>query len=209
MSLALSQTQPPKVIGVVRERSMDRDVLADRIIHDHTTYALVAGAIPVPLLDIAAVAAVQLDAIRALAKVYQAEFDPALGKGLIGSIVGASAAKLGTSVAKAIPGVAWIPSTLAASALAGASTYAVGHLFRQHFARQGTLRDLDPASSRALYDELLQRGRTFIRTLRSPTKPGVEDATALLERLGRLRDQGVLDEAEFDRLKREILAAAI
>ena len=188
---------------------MDRDDLADRIIQDHTTYALAAGAIPVPLADIAAVAAVQLDLVRALAKVYEVNFDPATGKALVVSLVGASAARLGASIAKSVPGVGWIPGAIAQAGLSGASTYAVGHLFRAHFAREGTLKDLDSESSRALYEELLERGKGFVRGLRPDTKTSVEDTTNLLERLARLREQNVIGEDEFELLKAKILSPVL
>ena len=35
---------------------MDQDAIADQIIEDHSVYAAGAGAIPVPLADVAAVA---------------------------------------------------------------------------------------------------------------------------------------------------------
>ena len=59
-----------------------------------------------------------------------------------------------------------------------------------------------------LYEDLFERGRSFIRNLRSPATRSVEDTTGLLERLARLREQGAVDEDEFERLKREIFAAA-
>ena len=186
---------------------MDREKIADRIIRDHVTYAVAAGAIPVPLADLAAVTAIQLDAVRALAKVYEVEFDPALGKGLIASIIGTSAGRIASSIAKAVPGVGWVPATVANAAFAGASTYALGHLFQAHFAREGSLDDMDAASSRPLYEQILERGWSFVRDLRSPARRSVEDVAGLLERLLRLREQGALDQGEFDRLRREVLSA--
>ncbi len=187
---------------------MNREHLANRVIQDHVTYAVVAGAIPVPLVDLAAVTAVQLAAVRALARVYDVEFDPALGKALVVSIVGTSAGRCAASIAKAVPGVGWVPATITNAAFAGASTYAVSQLFCAHFEREGTLEDMDPASSRPLYEELFERGRSFVRNVRPAATRSVEDTTGLLERLSRLREQGAVDQDEFERLKREIFAAA-
>jgi len=47
-----------------------------------------------------------------------------------------------------------------------------------------------------------------IRNVRWPATRSVEDTTGLLERLSRLREQGAVDQDEFERLKREIFAAA-
>jgi uncharacterized protein (DUF697 family) len=208
MKIALSREQSPIAFRVHEELTVNRENLANRIIRDHVTFAMAAGAIPVPLVDIAAVTVVQVDAVRALARVYEIEFDPAVGKGLIVSIIGASAGRCAASIAKAVPGVGWVPATIANAAFAGASTYAVSHLFWVHFAREGKLEDLDPASVRPLYEELFERGRSFVRNIRWPATRSVEDTTGLLERLSRLREQGAVDQDEFERLKREIFAAA-
>ena len=84
---------------------MDQDAIADQIIEDHTVYAAGAGSIPVPLADVAAVAAIQIDLVRALARVYEVPFDVATGKAVVASLTGASAARLGASAVKALPGV--------------------------------------------------------------------------------------------------------
>ena len=47
---------------------------ADKIIRDHVVWSMGAGLIPVPLADIAAVSAVQLDMLSKLATEYQVRF---------------------------------------------------------------------------------------------------------------------------------------
>ena len=48
---------------------------ADRIINTHLGFAMVAGAIPVPIVDIAAVTAIQMDMLNQLAKTYEVDFN--------------------------------------------------------------------------------------------------------------------------------------
>ena len=187
---------------------MDQDAIADQIIEDHTIYAAAAGAIPVPLADVAAVAAIQIDLVRALAKVYEVPFDVATGKAISASLTGASAARFGASAVKGIPGVGSIGGGITQVGLSGASTYAVGHLFRRHFAHQGTLAELDVEASRSIYQGLLERGKDVMGTLRASRHRSVEDAATLLERLARLRDQEVINAEEFERLKTAALAHA-
>ena len=187
---------------------MDQDAIADQIIEDHTVYAAGAGAIPVPLADVAAVAAIQIDLVRALARVYEVPFDVATGKAVVASLTGASAARLGASAVKAIPGVGSIGGGIAQSGLSGASTYAVGHLFRRHFAEQGTLAALDVEASRSIYQGLLERGKNIVGTLRPSHERSVEATATLLERLARLRDEEVINAAEFERLKGAALSQA-
>jgi len=185
----------------VRPRSV-----ADRFIRDHVIYAIGAGAIPVPLLDIAAIVAVQVDLVRALARVYEIQFDDATGKALIISLVGASATRIGASALKAAPVVGLVPGVVLQAGLAGASTYAIGHLFRSHFEDRGNLFTFDPAALRSEYEALLERGKAFVRRLRAGGH-SVEATTDLLERLARLRADQVITEAEFQRLKSEVLPA--
>jgi uncharacterized protein (DUF697 family) len=187
---------------------MDQDAIADQIIEDHTVYAAVAGAIPVPLADVAAVAVIQIDLVRALAKIYEVPFDVATGKAVVASLTGASAARFGASAVKAIPGVGSIGGGIAQSGLSGASTYAVGHLFRHHFAQQGTLAELDVEASRSVYRGLVERGRNVVGTLRPSRERSVEATATLLERLARLRDEEVIDAAEFESLKGAVLSRA-
>lgn len=186
---------------------MEREEISERVISDHVVYSLAAGAIPVPFFDLAAVMAIQVDLVRALARIYEVEFDPATGKALIASLVGASAMKVGASIAKAVPGVGSVGGAVTQVSLSGASTYAIGQLFRSHFVRQGSLSDLDPESMRPVYEKLLDRGRSFVRGLRSDESP-LEKTTELLERLARLRTEQVIDDDEFRRLKQQALATS-
>ena len=187
---------------------MDREAIAERIIQDHTFYATVGGAIPVPLFDLAAVTAVQIDLVRALARVYEVSYDVATGKAVIASVTGASMARLGASAVKAIPGVGSISGGIAQVVFCGASTYAVGHLFRRHFSEQGTLADLDAEASLPAYQAFLERGKEVVRSLRPSSARPVEETTEVLERLARLREQRVINADEFERLKGEVLTNA-
>jgi len=44
----------------------EKDV--EKIIYDHVGFSMIAGAIPIPVLDLLAVSAIQFDMIRQLAK---------------------------------------------------------------------------------------------------------------------------------------------
>lgn len=187
---------------------MDREAIADRIIQDHVLLAAAGGVIPVPLVDVATVTAIQIDLVRALARVYEVPFDDATGKGIIVSITGASAARVGASIVKAIPGVGTIAGGIAQSSLSGASTYGVGKLFRRHFAGQGSLADLDPEECRAAFEALVERGKGMLESIRPPTSRSVREVTELLERLAKLRDEELISSEEFDQLKGELFAQA-
>jgi len=69
---------------------------ADDIIKSHVVWALGGGLIPVPLFDIAAVTAIQMDMLKQLADLYEVEFSASTGS---------TFARIGASLIKAVPGI--------------------------------------------------------------------------------------------------------
>jgi len=183
-----------------------RDAVSETIIQNHAAYAAGAGLIPIPLLDFAAVTAVQIDMIRDLAEVYDVEFDASTGKALVASLAGATATRVGASVAKAIPGVGTLAGVVTGVGLGAASTWALGQIFRAHFEDQGTLEEVDVERSRPMFEDLMERGRGFARGPR--IADAVEAQTRLLERIARLREEGIVDDEQFERLRQQVLSAA-
>jgi uncharacterized protein (DUF697 family) len=129
----------------------DRMAEAMSIVRRSSAWSAGAGLIPIPLVDIGAIAAVQVKMIRDLAKVYGVEFPDvrirAISSSLGGSIlpyllsVGSSGYLF--SMAKAIPIVGPVMAIAAMPGFASAATYAVGKVFAQHFAGGGSLLDFD------------------------------------------------------------------
>ena len=77
----------------------------DDIVKSHVIFSMTAGAIPIPVADIAAVTAIQVDMIRQIAKEYNVPFDENIGKSIASSLAGASLARIGASAVKSIPAV--------------------------------------------------------------------------------------------------------
>ena len=128
---------------------------AKAVIHKHVIAAAAAGAVPIPGVDLALLTGAQLNMVRRLAQIYGVEFKPERGRALVVAFVGSIAPLASASVVKAIPllgtlvgGVSWL-------ALAGASTYAVGKVFIQHFESGGTLLTLDSEKVMDYYREQL------------------------------------------------------
>lgn len=61
----------------------------EHIILNHVGFGMVAGAIPLPVVDIVAVTAIQMDMLSQLAKAYKVDFNLERGKSLASSIMGA------------------------------------------------------------------------------------------------------------------------
>jgi uncharacterized protein (DUF697 family) len=69
---------------------------------------------------------------------------------------------------KAIPGVGGLIGMVASPALAGASTYALGKVFIQHFESGGTLLDFDPAKMKAYYASQYEEGKQVVADNQEP-----------------------------------------
>ena len=188
---------------------MQSQPYSEAIIADHTTYAMASALIPIPMADVAAVTLVQLDMVRALAEAYEVDYDKTKSRAVILSLTGAAIARLGASALKALPGIGTIAGAATQVALSGASTFAVGQIFMNHFENRGTFEHFETDVLRERYREYVERGKKIAQALRDSALPrfemSVDEVADALERLGKLRASGVLSELEFQRLKAETL----
>jgi len=145
---------------------MHRAERADAIIRQHVTWAAGAGALPVPGADVLSVTAIQVTLAARLAEVYQLPFTEKLGRQLVVSLTGASLARLLSSMAKGMPGIGSLIAIPTQALLSGASTYAVGQVFKTQYAAGSTLESLRTDELRAAYRHYLRLGRSFVRDLR-------------------------------------------
>jgi uncharacterized protein (DUF697 family) len=134
-----------------------RQAEALHIIKSKVGWATGAGLVPIPFLDLAAITAVQVRLVQQLARVYEVPFRADAVKRIIGVVVGSGGAVLVAapvaSLMKIFPVVGTFLSTFVEPAAAAASTYALGHVFMQHFESGGTLLNLDPDAMRQHYYE--------------------------------------------------------
>ena len=124
----------------------------DRIVRNHVLISVGIGLLPVPLIDLFGVAAVQLNMMRRLSRAYGTLFSQSIGKSVIASLVGGSlASSVSITLLKAVPILGSAAAMLTSSVTAGASTFALGKVFIQHFASGGTFLTFDPEKVRAYY----------------------------------------------------------
>jgi len=136
-------------------------------IKNHAMAAMGIGILPAPGLDLLALTAVQLDLLRKLSGLYDVSFSNEAGKKVLGALLGsylplAVAAPI-ASVLKFIPGVGIAAGALAQSATAGATTYAVGKLFVQHFESGGTFLNFEPSEWKNKFHHHVQEGKDFLK----------------------------------------------
>lgn len=200
----------------------ERTKHADTIIRNHVIWSMGAGLIPVLIADIFAVSALQLDMIRQLCKVYGVDFSETQGKAIVTSLTSSTLARVTAgSVVKLIPGFGSLLGGVTVSAFAGASTYALGEVFKRHFQTGGTILDFDPARLRKLYKEKFEKGKKIVeewRNQEAPQQPAEpvqnpfesasapsSDVLARLKELAALKEQGVISEAEFEQMKKKLI----
>lgn len=157
----------------VPEPSEDPNVDANTIIRNHVAWSMGMGLIPVLMADIFAVSALQLDMIKQLCKVYGVDYKETEGKAIVTSLTGSTLARIGAaSVVKLIPGIGTVLGGITVSSFAGASTYALGEVFKKHFSEGGTILDFDPKRLKKFYNSKFEKGKDIAKQVSK--EPNVE-----------------------------------
>jgi len=197
----------------------DRKDSANSIIKNHMIWSMGAGFIPVPIADFFAVSAIQLDMIRQLCKLYEIDFKETEGKAIITALTGSGLARLGARAIKFIPGVGSVLGGVTLAVLSGASSYALGEVFKTHFETGGTFLDFDPARLKKYYNEKFEKGKEMAKDIKkeqddtkeliiekkSSTKP--MDDVDKLKQIAKLKEEGIITEEEFEKMKKRIIGS--
>jgi uncharacterized protein (DUF697 family) len=185
---------------------MDKRQKADSIITNHVLWSMGGGLIPLPLLDVAAVTFVQLDMLEQLARLYDVEYTESVGRSFITALAGTTLTKIAASAVKAIPGIGSLVGGLSMSILSGASTYALGQVAASQLSRGSSLLNLDLEWAKQAYHEAYEQGKNVAARL-DKDKGSSSTAQILdtLEKLGELKEKGVITEEEFEAQKAKLL----
>lgn len=196
----------------------EREKHADTIIKNHIVWSMGAGLIPVPILDFFAVSGIQLDMIRQLCKLYDQDFKESQGKAIITSLTGSGIARMGAkAMIKFIPGIGSVLGGVTMAVLSGASSYALGEVFKKHFDTGGTFLDFDPERLKKMYNEKFEKGKKVAEQIkkendkiRETAKQAEEAKTsgAAVERireLAELKREGLISEEEYKAMKKKLI----
>ena len=138
-------------------------VALDKTVKYHTCASAAMGIVPLPLVDVVGVTAIQLNMLRKLSKYYGIPFSKNVVKNILGSLLGAvvptGAGFPLASAAKAVPVIGTAAGVVTLPILAAASTYAVAKVFIQHFASGGTFLTFDPEKVKEYYAEMFKEGQ--------------------------------------------------
>jgi len=140
-----------------------REAAAVLLVKKNMSWSMGLGLVPLPLLDLAALTALQVKMVRDIATLYHRPNHNELRKSVIASLIGsANVYSLGgiswRSLIKIFPGAGLLIGAASFSLFSAASTFAVGKVFIQHFEMGGTLLDFNPTKVKSFYREQFQQG---------------------------------------------------
>ena len=133
----VANDQVPTVSVYVDRYAARRRALARRVVERHKTYAAIGGLSPLPILNVAGVAAIVMRMVKQLSELYGVPFERDRTRSLIISLIGGAVPTgLGTATASTLAFV--LPAHalvgLGVSAVtAGALTRGIGLVFVDHF----------------------------------------------------------------------------
>jgi len=144
----------------------EKEAVADELVAYYSKWAMAAGSIPVPLVDLAAITGVQIQMLAKLSNLYEVPFSENSVKSILASMVGGfvparfgwSAGYAVASTMKSFPVVGTLLGIGTAAVVAGAMTYAIGKVFVRHFEQGGTWLSFDSAKTKQYLQEQYQKG---------------------------------------------------
>jgi len=159
-----------------------RHIRASETIKRNMLWSAGAGVLPVPVVELVAITAVELKLIKELADIYGAGYRKDLAKAAVLSLIGSlGSVTLGKMFAmsslKIIPFIGHMVSVASVPALAAAITYAIGRVFVSHFETGGTLLDFDAVKVRDYFRNEFSNGMKKAAASVAPTSESAEAST--------------------------------
>lgn len=144
---------------------------AKQAVRDHVLLSGSAMVIPVPLLDMAAEAAIQVRMVKRLAEIYGVDFGEERAKTLVVAALGGfSAGWAAGNLLRYASFATYFTNFWPSAILSAAITYAIGQVFIHHFDKGGGLHDLSAAAAANILKEKAMKLRR--------KKPSMETADA-------------------------------
>lgn len=161
-------TVPPKPL---HDSPMLCLLKAKQAVRDHALLSGGAMVIPVPLLDMAAEAAIQVRMVKRLAEIYGVDFGEERAKTLVVAALGGfSAGWAAAGLLRYASFAMYFANFWPSAILSAAITYAIGQVFIHHFGKGGSLQDLSPEAAASILKEKAMKLRR--------KKPSMEAAEA-------------------------------
>lgn len=145
---------------------------ARAIVRPNVMWAMGAGVVPLPVVDVLAISAVQLKMLKQLGDHYGVAFREHRVKSIVGSLIGGLGSYgLGTlavmSLMKVVPFAGQALGSVAVPIAGGALTHALGTVFVQHFESGGTFLDFDPVAMREHFRQEFESAKDKVKGFQS------------------------------------------
>ncbi len=143
----------------------EREMTALNLVNRYSLYSAGVGLIPVPVVDMAGVAAIQVKMLSEMSAIYDVPFSSNQTKSIVAALIGGiaptslAASGLG-QVFRSIPIIGQAFGFLTVSLFATAATWAVGRVFIQHFESGGTFLNFDPAKAGQKLQEEFEKAKS-------------------------------------------------
>jgi uncharacterized protein (DUF697 family) len=148
--------QPAEVIV---DPDADKRTKALATVRNYTLLSAGVGVVPIPLLDLATMLALQMLLVRKLASLYNIPYAGQRLKAAVAGLIGGfEGGFFGGYALKMIP-LLGIFSYAVMPTINAAVCYAVGKVFIQHFESGGTFLDFDPKKVRAYFEDQFREGK--------------------------------------------------
>lgn len=141
----------------------DRTAASMGIVKKNMIWSAGVGLLPVPLVELVAITAVQVKLIKELSDHYGVPFSNELAKSsvvsLLGSLGGMAISKvLAVSFLRVVPVVGPLFAAVSLPVVSAGVSYAIGRVFISHFEMGGTLLDFDPEAVRDYFKSQFEEG---------------------------------------------------
>jgi uncharacterized protein (DUF697 family) len=145
-----------------------RNLLAKQTVKTWSSWAAAAGLVPMPALDLAAIAAVQVKMVYELCKIYDVSYKEEWVQSVVTGVATSSvtvllSGQVSGAVLRFIPYVGPILSTLIQPTLAFASTYALGQVFIKQFESGQSLGSITVESVRDSYNKQFEKAKQLFK----------------------------------------------
>ncbi len=186
---------------------MDKKEEVEGIISKHVAWSAGAGLIPIPLLDVLAVTAIQLDMLKQLCRIHDVDYSESSGKALLSAITSSSIAKVGASMVKAVPVIGTALGTVSMPVMSGASTYAIGNAIIWHFESGGDLLNINFKKMKEGYKKFFDKGKEVALQVHKNQKDSSSRKQTIkqLDELLKSKEKGEISEEEYEARKQELL----
>ena len=142
---------------------IDRFASAGQAIASSVRWSAATAMIPVPWLDLAGLAAVQIKLVDDIAKIYGQSFTKDAATGIVSVLIGSLLPGSVGNLLKINVGVGTILGAVTLSAFAAASTYALGKVIVRHFENGGTTSSFDAASVSSEFQKEFGSAQTKVK----------------------------------------------